>query len=85
MNGILERWGYDVGLDDESFKWSKILLEENHKFATIVQPVQNSDTLLRKVQKTAQNIVADYLRLLWKCAIEDIRRFLVRKFTLIVV
>lgn len=75
VNGISEIWGYDVGLDDESFKWIKILLEENHKFAIIVQPVQNSNTLLRKVQKTAQNVVADYLRLLWEYTIGDIRGF----------
>lgn len=75
VNGIPERWGYDVGLDEESFKWIKILLEENHKFATIVQLVQNSATLLRKVQKIAQDVVADYLRLLWEYIIEDIRRF----------
>ena len=75
MNGRPERWGYDVRLNDESFKWIKILLEENHKYATIVQPVQNSDTLLRKVHKTAQDVVADYLKLLWEYTVEDIRKF----------
>lgn len=75
MNGKPERWGYDVGLKDESFKWIKILLEENHEYATIVQFVQTSDTLLRKVHKTAQDVVADYLKLLWEYTIEDIRKF----------
>lgn len=55
--------------------WIKVLLEENHKYATTVEPVKNSNTLLRKVNKTAQEVVADYLRLLWDYTIDDIRKF----------
>lgn len=75
MNGKPQKWGYTVGLNDESFRWIKILLEENHKYVTMVEPVKDSNTLLRKVDKTAQEVVADYLKLLWDYTIDDIRKF----------
>ena len=74
-NGKPQKWGYTVGMTDESFKWIKILLEENHKYAATVEPVKDSNTLLRKVDKTAQGVVADYLRLLWGYTLDDIRKF----------
>ena len=75
FNGQPQKWGYTVGLTDESFKWIKILLEENHKYVTTVEPVKDSNTLLRKVDKTAHEVVADYLKLLWEYTIDDIRKF----------
>ena len=75
LNGKPQKWGYTVGLTDESFKWIKILLEENHKYVTTVEPVKDSNTLLNKTKKTAQEVVADYLRLLWDYTKNDIRRF----------
>ena len=75
VNGKPQKWGYIVGLNDESFRWIKILLEEDHKYAHMVEPVKDSNTLLRKVQKTAQEVVADYLKLLWEYTIDDIRKF----------
>ena len=75
MDGKPQKWGYSVGLNDESFRWIKVLLEENHKYATTVEPVKDSNTLLRKVDKTAQAVVADYLRLLWEYTLDDIKKF----------
>lgn len=75
MNGKPQKWGYTVSLTDESFRWIKILLEENHKYVTMVEPVKDCNTLLRKVDKTAQEVVADYLKLLWDYTIDDIRKF----------
>lgn len=63
-----------MGITDESFRWIKILLEENHKYIMMVEPVKNSNTLLRKIDKTAQEVVADYLKLLWDYTIDDIRK-----------
>ena len=51
------------------------MLEENHKYVTMVEPVKDSNTLLRKVDKKAQAVVADYLKLLWDYTIDDIRKF----------
>ena len=75
LNGKPQKWGYSVGLTDESFRWIKILLEENHKYVTTVEPVKDSNTLLRKVDKTAQAVVADYLKLLWDYTLDDIKKF----------
>lgn len=75
VNGKPQKWGYSVGLTDESFKWIKILLEENHRYVTAVEPVKDSNTLLRKVDKTAQAVVADYLKLLWDYTLDDIKKF----------
>ena len=75
VNGKPQKWGYTVGRNDESFKWIKILLEENHKYAATVEPVKVSNKLLGKVDKTAQGVVADYLRLLWEYTLNDIRKF----------
>ena len=75
VDGKQQKWGYTVGLTDESFRWIKILLEENHKYVTTVEPVKDSNTLLRKVDKTAQAVVADYLKLLWNYTLDDIKKF----------
>lgn len=75
LNGQPQKWGYSVDLTDESFKWIKVLLEENHKYVTTVEPVKDSNTLLRKVNKTAQAVVADYLKLLWDYTVDDIKKF----------
>ena len=74
VDGKPQKWGYTVGLADESFRWIKVLLEENHKFVMMVEPVMNSNTLLRKIHKTAQEVVADYLKLLWDYTVNDIRK-----------
>jgi len=75
VEGGPKKWGYMVGLTDESFKWIKILLEENHEYIQSVGPVRESDLLLQKVNKKAYEVVADYLRLLWEYTTEDIRKF----------
>lgn len=75
VDGKPHKWGYLVGLTDESFRWIKILLEEDHKYATTVEPVRDSNALLRKLNRTAQAVVADYLKLLWDYTLDDIKRF----------
>lgn len=75
VDGKPSKWGYSVGPTDESFKWIKILLEENHKYNTSVKQVRDSDTLLRKLGKTAQEVVTEYLKLLWEYTLNDIKKF----------
>ena len=57
-----------------SFRWIKVLLEENHEYANRVDSVKDSNALLRKANKSAQDVVADYLRLLWEYTLDDIRK-----------
>ncbi|KAL8759425.1 MAG: hypothetical protein Q9199_000795 [Rusavskia elegans] len=75
VDGKPQKWGYTVGLTDESFRWVKILLEENHKYISTVEPVKNSNRLLTKVDKKAYEVVADYLKLLWEYTLDDIQKF----------
>lgn len=77
VDGQPQKWGYLVGVSDESFRGIKILLEdeEDHRHPHMVELVRDSNTLLRKVQKTAQEVVADYLKFLWEYTIDDIRKF----------
>ncbi|KAH6895964.1 hypothetical protein B0T10DRAFT_545558 [Thelonectria olida] len=73
-NGQVANWGYEVTFRDESFKWIKILLEPNSKYATTVQEVRDSNELLRRLGKTAEEVVRDYLREIWRYTKEDIRK-----------
>ena len=63
-----------VGYNDESFRWIKILLEDSHEFHNTIEPVINARNLLRKVGKTADEVVADYLKCLWEYTLDDIKR-----------
>ncbi|KAJ3526973.1 hypothetical protein NM208_g1479 [Fusarium decemcellulare] len=73
-NGSAENWGYEVGLKEEAFRWFKILLEPESKYAQTTKEVRHSNELLKKVNKSAQDIVCDYLRRIWQYTKEDIRK-----------
>lgn len=74
-NGKPNNWGYSVELTDKnSFKWFKILLDPEHKLRNKAEPVVASSSLLRNLNKTAQDVAADYLRLIWEYTRDDIRR-----------
>jgi len=60
--------------NESSFRWFKVLLEPDSKYRNTIQPVKDSNTLLRTMSKNAQDIVADYLKFLWQYAEEDIRK-----------
>ncbi|RMJ13421.1 hypothetical protein CDV36_006927 [Fusarium kuroshium] len=73
-NGRVVNWGYEVGLKEDAFRWIKILLEPKSKYADEELNVQGSSNLLNKVNKTVEEVVSDYLRLIWKYTKEDIRK-----------
>lgn len=72
--GRVERWGYSNTSKDEAFKWFKILLEPSHKYNEEVKEVKDSNSLLTKVNKSPEEVVADYLRILWEYTMEDIKQ-----------
>lgn len=74
VDGKPTSWGFQVGFAEDSFKWIKILLEPNHKYAKVIEPVKISNRLLGALKKTAVEVVADYLRFLWAYTKDDIRR-----------
>ncbi|KAH7160459.1 hypothetical protein B0J13DRAFT_644084, partial [Dactylonectria estremocensis] len=74
QNGQVANWGYQVGRKEESFRWIKILLEPEPKYANTTQQVRDSNKLLSKLNITAEEVVRDYLRELWIYTKEDIRK-----------
>lgn len=72
-NGRPQKWGYAVTENDESFRWIKILLETERGPEKTVQQVKDSNRLLGRINKSAEDVVADYLRLLWDYTMADIR------------
>ena len=73
-NGEPHNWGYSVELSEPSFRWFKILLDPTSKFRDIAEPVVTSRQLLGTLNKTAEGVASDYLRLLWNYTREDIRK-----------
>ncbi|KAI2782816.1 hypothetical protein F4815DRAFT_442804 [Daldinia loculata] len=73
-NGQVNNWGYEVTMREDSFCWIKILLEPGHKYAKTIEDVKQSNALLTKLNKTADEVVSDYLRVLWTYTKEDIRK-----------
>lgn len=74
-NGQPNNWGYCVELaEKDSFKWFKILLDPDHKLRNKAEPVVASSSLLRSLNKSAEDIAADYLRFIWEYTRDDIRR-----------
>jgi hypothetical protein len=73
-NGQPQNWGYEVEIADDSFRWFKILLDPAHKYSRGVEPVTASKQLLSNLNKSAEEVAADYLRLIWEYTKEDIRR-----------
>ncbi|UPL01930.1 hypothetical protein LCI18_012864 [Fusarium solani-melongenae] len=74
QNGGVANWGYEVGLKEDAFRWIKILLEPKSKYADEELHVQGSSNLLGRVNKTVEEVVSDYLRLIWTYTKENIRK-----------
>jgi molecular chaperone DnaK (HSP70) len=73
-NGKPHTWGYSTRLKEESFRWIKILLDPSSKIKHVAEPVVTSAKLLGPLNKTAEDVAADYLRLLWTYFQDHIRR-----------
>jgi hypothetical protein len=73
-NGKPHRWGYTVEPGDNSLKWIKVLLETSPRFADKVALIKKSNELLQRLNKKADEVVADYLRFLWQYTLKDISR-----------
>lgn len=70
--GNVLKWGYMVTPKDRlQAQWFKLLLSEEAREQG-GQRVKETEALLRKLRKTNVDVVADYLRCLWKHAIEVI-------------
>lgn len=81
MNGQI-KWGFDIPADQKPLQWFKLLLlrPEDMKQPLVDDNIRNSSyitetrEMLKLLNKTPQDVVADYLRLLWQHIIKDIKR-----------
>lgn len=74
LNGKVENWGYHIGLKDAPLCWIKLLLEPESRYSKELEQVRQCNALLRQLNKTADEVVRDYLREIWSYTKEDIRK-----------
>ncbi|KAL9085633.1 MAG: hypothetical protein Q9165_007534 [Trypethelium subeluteriae] len=67
-----ELWGYNVKPDKQSFRWFKVLLNTTQFKNEIAEPVATSMKMMRSLNKTVDEVVADYMRFLWTYTKADI-------------
>lgn len=73
--GAISNWGYGVESADQAIKWAKILLQPEAHYANAENtPVAATAAILVKLGKTAVDVVADFLRLVWNFTREDISK-----------
>ncbi|KAF8420973.1 hypothetical protein EV426DRAFT_610121 [Tirmania nivea] len=73
-NGKVARWGHNVLVKDDSFKWIKLMLDPSHKYFANSPKRKELTLQLKKVGKTAEEVVKDYLKCLWDYTIEHLKR-----------
>lgn len=73
-NGCPSKWGYDVSDGDPSFRWTKILLEQESEYSGKSEQVKQSNELLEQINKQAVDVVSDYLAKVWEYAMKEIAR-----------
>lgn len=76
VNGEIA-WGYDVPPDQEAIRWFKLLLVNDSDLDKDIRnspQLKRAKELLRQLKKTPVDVIADFLRLLWKHATDDIIR-----------
>jgi len=74
------KWGYEAALNEKTaFRWFKLLLEPDYGIERVAQQFHEKNEMnkmLVSIQKTAQDVTADYLRFLWSHAEEHFRKHL---------
>lgn len=68
-------WGFEVPMDADPVRWFKLLLLKEEDLDDDVkasEPLLRARKMLRENNKTAVDLVADYLRKLWQHTLQDI-------------
>lgn len=68
------RWGYNVDHREPSLSWFKLLLDEKNKVGRGSDKVNSTLQQLAALNKSPEDVAADYLSLVWQYAKEDIRK-----------
>jgi molecular chaperone DnaK (HSP70) len=76
-DGRPKLWGFEARSNKETtpIRWFKVLMDEDHMQDGLEKEVILNTTKqsLAAIQKTAEDVVIDYLRCVWKFALETIR------------
>ena len=76
-------WGYGIPVEEASLKWFKLLLLDEEDLPLHVRNIghlASTRQLLKTVDKTPVEVVADYLRALWQHALEGIGRTIGQRY-----
>ncbi|KAL8792665.1 MAG: hypothetical protein Q9195_004725 [Heterodermia aff. obscurata] len=73
QDGQPYHWGYSVESTEKSFKWFKLLLDPQRAAQDGV-PAISPKGLLGGIDKTPEQVAADYLRFIWRYTTDDIER-----------
>jgi molecular chaperone DnaK (HSP70) len=76
------KWGFDISPEEKPIEWFKLLLLQPKDMK---QPfvddkikdfsyIEDARKELKRLNKTAEDVTADYLKLLWKHILADIKR-----------
>ncbi|KAJ4985396.1 hypothetical protein SVAN01_09151 [Stagonosporopsis vannaccii] len=75
-DGKLWHWGYSVHLTEKALVWFKLLLEPANKYAQDSFKVGETLQQLAVLDKTPEDVTADYIRIVWQHIKEDIQKVL---------
>lgn len=69
------KWGFEVACDCDSFRWFKLLLLKDEDLGdefVASESIIRARQMLEQANKTAEDLVADYLRSLWAWTLKSI-------------
>ncbi|OJD35962.1 hsp70 protein [Diplodia corticola] len=69
------KWGYNVtvGTDTRVLRWFKLLVESLDYDNDMIEPLRESENLLRSMSRSRIDATSDYLRWIWESTKENIR------------
>jgi len=70
------RWGFDIPPDEKPLQWFKLLLLRDEDMDEGVRDstyIKEAKEMLNRLHKSAEDVIADYLGLLWKHVLKELR------------
>jgi hypothetical protein len=70
------KWGFNISPEEKPIEWFKLLLlrPEDMKPPIIDDKIKDAREELRRLNKSAEDIIADYLKLLWQHVLADMKK-----------
>lgn len=75
-DGRPHKWGFGAEIEDMKLQCVKLLLESSEQYysAILKDTIAQINSILREINKTAEEVVTDYLSLLWEYSKSYIRK-----------